>query len=125
MSYTEDVAASTEWEAISAATHHDPHAVLGAHAHKDAADRTVTVIRARRPLAGAVAAVFADGSRLELSHVAHGIWEAQHDGPPPPFRTATAFGDTRDAVVCHPTTPPPPRCALALPPPSAGPPRLF
>ncbi|WP_282846977.1 1,4-alpha-glucan branching protein GlgB [Microbacterium oxydans] len=107
MSYTEDVAASTEWEAISAATHHDPHAVLGAHAHKDAADRTVTVIRTRRPLAGAVAAVFADGSRLELSHVAHGIWEAQHDGPPLPYRIATRYGDHEETVVGDPYRHPP------------------
>ncbi|MBT2494217.1 1,4-alpha-glucan branching protein GlgB [Microbacterium sp. ISL-59] len=102
MSYTEDVAASTEWEAISSATHHDPHAVLGAHSHKDAADRTVTVIRARRPLAAGVAAVFGDGSRLELAHVAQGIWEAQHVGPPLPYRLATRYADHEETLSGDP-----------------------
>ncbi|WAA67810.1 1,4-alpha-glucan branching protein GlgB [Microbacterium oxydans] len=102
MSYTEDVAASTEWEAISSATHHDPHAVLGAHSGKDAADRTVTVIRVRRPLAAGVAAVFGDGSRLELGHVAHGIWEAQHVGPPLPYRIATRYAHHEETVSGDP-----------------------
>jgi 1,4-alpha-glucan branching enzyme len=102
MSYTEDVAASTEWEAISSATHHDPHAVLGAHSGKDAADRTVTVIRVRRPLAAGVAAVFGDGSRLELGHVAHGIWEAQHAGPPLPYRIATRYAHHEETVSGDP-----------------------
>ncbi|MGH3689059.1 MAG: 1,4-alpha-glucan branching protein GlgB [Microbacterium sp.] len=107
MSYTEDVAASTEWEAISSATHHDPHSVLGAHARKDAADRTVTVIRVRRPLAAAVAAVFGDGSRLELSHVAHGIWEGQHSGPPLPYRIATRYADHDETLSGDPYRHPP------------------
>jgi 1,4-alpha-glucan branching enzyme len=102
MSYTEDVAASTEWEAISSATHHDPHSVLGAHAHKDAADRTVTAIRVRRPLASEVAAVFGDGSRLELTHVAHGIWEGQHSGPPLPYRIATRYSDHDETLSGDP-----------------------
>ncbi|QYM65857.1 1,4-alpha-glucan branching protein GlgB [Microbacterium sp. Se5.02b] len=102
MSYAEDVAASTEWEAIAAATHHDPHSVLGAHARKDAADRTVTVIRVRRPLAAQVAAVFGDGSRLELAHVAHGIWEAQHVGPPLPYRVATKYADHEETLSGDP-----------------------
>ncbi|WP_292763524.1 1,4-alpha-glucan branching protein GlgB [Microbacterium sp. UBA3486] len=107
MSYTEDVAASTEWEAVSSATYHDPHSVLGAHAHKDAADRTVTVIRARRPLAEAVAAVFDDGSRRELAHVAHGIWEGQHSGPPLPYRIATRYADHDETVSGDPYRHPP------------------
>ncbi|MEU4015919.1 1,4-alpha-glucan branching protein GlgB [Microbacterium sp. NPDC028030] len=102
MSYAEDVAASTEWEAIAAGTHHDPHSVLGAHARKDAADRTVTVIRVRRPLAERVAAVFGDGSRLELAHVAHGIWEAQHVGPPLPYRVATKYADHEETLSGDP-----------------------
>ena len=102
MSYTEDVAASTEWEAISSASHHDPHSVLGPHARKDAAGRTVTVIRVRRPLAAEVAAVFGDGSRLELAHVAHGLWEAQHVGPPLPYRIATRYGDHDETTAGDP-----------------------
>ncbi|PRA83342.1 1,4-alpha-glucan branching protein GlgB [Microbacterium sp. MYb66] len=102
MSYTEDVAASTEWEAISSATHHDPHSVLGPHTGKDAAERTVTVIRARRPLAAGVAAVFGDGSRLELVHTAHGIWEAQHVGPRLPYRLATRYADHEETLAGDP-----------------------
>lgn len=102
MSYAEDVAASTEWEAIASATHHDPHTVLGAHPRKDAADRTVTVIRVRRPLAAGVAAVFGDDSRLELTHVAHGIWEGQHVGPPLPYRVATRYADHAETLSGDP-----------------------
>ena len=107
MSYTEDITASTDWEAISAATHHDPHSVLGPHVHRDAADRTVTVIRARRPLAEAVAAVFEDGTRAELRHVAHGIWEGQHDGPAVPYRFATKYAGHEETLAGDPYRHPP------------------
>lgn len=102
MTHTEELAASTAWEAISSATHHDPHSLLGAHPHKDAADRTVTAIRVRRPLAAEVTAVFSDGSRVELSHVAHGIWEAQHPGPPLPYRIATRYAEQDETVTGDP-----------------------
>ncbi|MBQ3360430.1 MAG: 1,4-alpha-glucan branching protein GlgB [Microbacterium sp.] len=102
MTSIDDLTASAEWQAVSSGTHHDPHAVLGAHPHKDGADRTVTVIRARRPLASSVAAVFGNGQRLDLAHVAQGIWEAQHDGPPVPYRLATAYGDDEETVVGDP-----------------------
>ena len=102
MSYVEDAATSSDWAAVAAGAHHDPHAVLGSHPFTDASDRTVTVIRARRPLASSVAAVFRDGSRLELDHVAHGIWEAQHDGAPVPYRIATAYGDDDETIAGDP-----------------------
>lgn len=102
MSYVEDAATSSDWAAVAAGAHHDPHAVLGSHPFTDASDRTVTVIRARRPLASSVAAVFRDGSRLELDHVAHGIWEAQHDGAPVPYRIATAYGDDDETISGDP-----------------------
>lgn len=102
MSYVEDATASADWEAVASAQHHDPHAVLGAHPAKDAADRAVTIIRARRPLAASVEAVFDDGSRLALTHVAHGIWEAQHAGPPVAYRIATAYGDDEETVQGDP-----------------------
>ncbi|MFS0852208.1 1,4-alpha-glucan branching protein GlgB [Microbacterium sp. 179-I 3D4 NHS] len=93
---------STEWEAVASGTHHAPHAVLGSHPEKDAAGRTVTTIRVRRPLASTVAAVFADGKRAPLSHVAHGIWEARHDGPPVPYRIATAYQDGEETIEGDP-----------------------
>ena len=102
MSYVEDATASADWEAVASADHHDPHSVLGAHPAKDAADRTITIIRARRPLASSVEAVFDDGSRVALAHVAHGIWEAQHAGPPLPYRIATAYGDDEETVQGDP-----------------------
>ncbi|MEV7609130.1 1,4-alpha-glucan branching protein GlgB [Microbacterium sp. NPDC089320] len=102
MSYVEDATTSEEWAAVAAGAHHDPHAVLGAHPFRDASGRTVTVIRVRRPLASSVAAVFEDGSRLELGHVAHGIWEAQHDGAPVAYRIATAYGDDAETTAGDP-----------------------
>ncbi|MFB4351721.1 1,4-alpha-glucan branching protein GlgB [Microbacterium sp. LS_15] len=102
MSYVEDATASTEWGSVAAGTHHDPHSVLGAHPHADASERTVTVIRVRRPLASTVAAVFRDGTRLDLHHVAHGIWEGQHDGSPVAYRVATAYGEDEETTVGDP-----------------------
>ncbi|RKN69627.1 1,4-alpha-glucan branching protein GlgB [Microbacterium sp. CGR2] len=96
------MSASAEWEAVSEASHHDPHALLGAHPSKDPAGRTSTIIRVRRPLARSVAAVFNDGSRLSLNHAAHGIWEARHAGPPIPYRIATAYGSDDEAVTGDP-----------------------
>lgn len=102
MSSIEDITASADWEAVAAGTHHEPHSVLGSHPTTDAAGRTTTVIRARRPLAASVAAVFDDGSRLELAHAAHGIWEAEHQGPPVAYRLATAYGDDEESVAGDP-----------------------
>ena len=62
MSYIEDVTASPDWAAIAGAAHHDPHSVLGTHPDTDALGRTTTTIRARRPLAESVEAVFDDGA---------------------------------------------------------------
>lgn len=97
-----DDTANADWEAVAEGRHHAPHAVLGAHPGKDAADRTVTVIRARRPLAETVEAVFDDGSRLTLTHVAHGVWEGTHPGPPLPYRLATRYRGEEESVAGDP-----------------------
>ena len=102
MTSVDDIAASVPWEAVAAGEHHDPHAVLGAHPRTDAAGRTVTVIRARRPLAATVFAEFLDGTRLQLAHVAHGIWEGQHDGPPVAYRLATSYDGSDETVSGDP-----------------------
>lgn len=107
MSYVEDARTSADWEAIASAEHHDPHSVLGAHPIKDAADHTVTVVRARRPLASSVEAVFADGSRLALDHVAHGIWEAQHAYRRSPIASPPHTATTRSPSRAIPTATPP------------------
>lgn len=101
MSRIEDTA-DAEWEAVAAGQHHDPHSLLGAHPAKDAAGRTVTAVRARRPLAETVEAVFGDGSRLTLSHVAHGVWEGTHPGPPLPYRIATRYRGEEETVSGDP-----------------------
>lgn len=97
-----DAQSSTDWELVAAGSHHDPHSVLGAHPAQDAAGRTVTAIRARRPLASRVEAVFADGSRQPLAHVAHGIWATEHAGPPVPYRIAAQWGDDEETLVGDP-----------------------
>lgn len=102
MTQLDDATASSEWIAVAAGSHHDPHAILGTHPTTDATGRTGTVIRVRRPLAKTVAAVFRDGSRLHLDHVAHGIWEARHDGAPVPYDIATAYGDDDETVAGDP-----------------------
>lgn len=102
MSYIEDVTASPDWAAVAGAAHHDPHSVLGTHPETDTLGRTTTTIRARRPLAESVEAVFDDDSRLELSHVAHGIWEARHDGPPVPYRLATVYAGGDEILTGDP-----------------------
>jgi len=102
MSHAEDTTTTSEWTAVAAGGHHDPHAVLGSHPATDASGRTVTVIRARRPLAESVAAVFQDGSRLQLAHVAEGIWEAQHAGAPVAYRLATAYAGGEETLAGDP-----------------------
>lgn len=102
MTHVEDSPATADWQAVADGTHHDPHAVLGAHPSPDATGRTHTVIRVRRPLAARVAAVFDDGSRLELAHVADGIWEGRHVGPAVRYRIAAAYGDDPEIVTGDP-----------------------
>ncbi|WP_460774105.1 1,4-alpha-glucan branching protein GlgB [Microbacterium sp. GXF7504] len=75
-------------DAVAEGTHHDPHAVLGIHP-----DGGAWVVRARRPLAESVTAVFSDGDRVELHHLHGGIWEGRRTGAPEPYRLVTAWPD--------------------------------
>ena len=102
MSYREDVSVSEEWANAAAGAHHNPHALLGAHPTTDAAGRTVTVIRTRRPLAESVTAVFIDGDRLPMKHVSHGIWEGRHAGPPSAYRIATVYAGQNEQLAGDP-----------------------
>ncbi|WP_336645424.1 1,4-alpha-glucan branching protein GlgB [Microbacterium sp. USHLN186] len=102
MSYLEDVSASAEWAGAAQGTHHDPHSILGAHPRTDAVGRTGTAVRVRRPLARSVQLVFDDGTRLDLEHVAHGIWEGTHDGPPVPYRIATTYEGGEEQIAGDP-----------------------
>jgi 1,4-alpha-glucan branching enzyme len=56
--------------AIVGGNHPQPHSILGSHAIDGG-----TVVRVVRPLASAVTAVLTDGSRIECSHLADGLWQ--------------------------------------------------
>ncbi|MEN2740751.1 1,4-alpha-glucan branching protein GlgB [Microbacterium sp. X-17] len=59
-------------DTVATGSYHSPHDVLGLH--HDPAGRGY-LVRARRPLARTVTAIFADGTDVPLQHVRGGIWE--------------------------------------------------
>ncbi|WP_229790369.1 1,4-alpha-glucan branching protein GlgB [Mycetocola manganoxydans] len=77
-------------ESVATGSYFDPHSVLGQHPSGDK-----TLLRALRPLAETVTAVLADGTRLELSHLAHGIWEAEHTAGYPDYTLEATYGDDK------------------------------
>lgn len=97
-----DTVAPAEWETVASGSHHSPHDVLGTHPGADATGRMCTTIRIRRPLADEVIAIFTDGSRLDLVHAAHGIWEGTHAGPPAAYRIATVYGEGEELLAGDP-----------------------
>ncbi|HEY8589207.1 MAG TPA: 1,4-alpha-glucan branching protein GlgB [Naasia sp.] len=61
---------------IAAGVHTGPHSVLGQHpVVTEGVSDPVVVIRALRPLAQKVSAVLENGARIDMSHVAHGVWQ--------------------------------------------------
>ncbi|WP_019179119.1 1,4-alpha-glucan branching protein GlgB [Microbacterium yannicii] len=90
------------FDAVAAGSHHDPHAVLGIHPETDAEGGTTLVIRARRPLARSVTAVFDDGTRVPLEHVRAGIWEGTRAGGPQGYRLSASYQDGPDYVADDP-----------------------
>ena len=54
---------------LLAGTHHDPHAVLGAHPGPDG-----ITVRALQPLANAVSVVLPDGRRFAMEHIEGGLF---------------------------------------------------
>ncbi|MDX6215855.1 MAG: 1,4-alpha-glucan branching enzyme, partial [Frankiales bacterium] len=75
-------------ERLAGGAHHDPHGILGMHASGKR-----SVIRALRPGADVVVAVL-DDERVELQHVAHGIWETAVDGPVRDYRLEVSYHGT-------------------------------
>ncbi len=75
-------------DAVADGGHHDPHAVLGLHAAGDD-----WVVRARRPLADSVTAVFSDGDRVALTHLRGGVWEGVREGAPEPYQLVSTYAD--------------------------------
>ncbi len=82
-----------ELDAVATGSFHAPHDILGAHESTDTSGRPTVVIRVRRPLADTVAAILDDGTRVELAHLRHGIWEGSHDGTPRPYTVRTTYPD--------------------------------
>ncbi|KRB38032.1 1,4-alpha-glucan branching protein GlgB [Microbacterium sp. Root180] len=90
-------------DAVAAGAHHDPHAVLGIHPAEDAgADGAEWVVRARRPLARSVTAVFVDGTRVPLEHVRAGVWEGTRSGSERRYELVTTYADAADYVADDP-----------------------
>lgn len=89
-------------DAVAAGAHHDPHAVLGMHPGTDAEGTTTWTIRARRPLARSVTAVFEDGTRVPLEHVREGIWEGTRAGSPDRYELVASYPDGPDYTVDDP-----------------------
>ncbi|WP_308493815.1 1,4-alpha-glucan branching protein GlgB [Microbacterium terrisoli] len=80
-------------DAVAHGEHHAPHDVLGLHQDVDATGRAVWTVRARRPLARSVTAVFADGERVPLMHVREGIWAGAKSGRARPYVLETVYPD--------------------------------
>ncbi|MBN9607376.1 MAG: 1,4-alpha-glucan branching protein GlgB [Actinomycetales bacterium] len=68
-----------------------PHDHLGAHEIPGGA-----VYRVVRPLARTVTALLADGSELELEHLAHGLWQGTSASAPQRYRVRASYGTGPD-----------------------------
>jgi 1,4-alpha-glucan branching enzyme len=73
-------------ETIVHGTHPQPHSTLGQHPLGDG-----FVIRAVRPLASAVTVHRADGTSIELSHLAQGLWQGFAPGPGQAYTIETLY----------------------------------
>jgi 1,4-alpha-glucan branching enzyme len=94
-------------DTVAAGAHHDPHSVLGIHAGTDARGETEWTVRARRPLARSVTAVFADGTEVPLEHVRSGIWEGVRAGDAGRYHLVTTYDEGPDYVADDPYRHPP------------------
>ena len=72
---------------IVAGSHPRPHDTLGQHAFENG-----FVVRAVRPLAETVTALRTDGSRVELAHLADGLWQAFLPGAGQAYELETTYG---------------------------------
>jgi 1,4-alpha-glucan branching enzyme len=77
--------------------HPQPHETLGQHAVDGG-----FVIRTVRPLAEAVTAIRADGSRVALEHVADGLWQGFAPGDGQAYRLETSYSNGPDWVSDDP-----------------------
>ncbi|HEY1619767.1 MAG TPA: 1,4-alpha-glucan branching protein GlgB, partial [Streptosporangiaceae bacterium] len=85
-------------DAIVAGTHHDPHAVLGAHPSREG-----ITIRALRPLAASVTAVLPGGERAPMEHLHHGVFTVTLPGSQvPEYRLAVSYADGIEIIADDP-----------------------
>ncbi|WP_417564592.1 1,4-alpha-glucan branching protein GlgB [Microbacterium sp.] len=89
-------------DAVAHGEYHAPHDVLGLHPDVDAAGKPVWTVRARRPLAATVTAVFADGERTALSHVREGVWAGTTTAGPRGYLLETTYPDGPDHTADDP-----------------------
>jgi 1,4-alpha-glucan branching enzyme len=75
-------------ESLVSGSHPQPHSTLGQHAFADG-----FIVRAVRPLAASVTAVRADGTRVELTHAAEGLWQGYAEGPGQAYVLETEYDD--------------------------------
>ncbi|KAB1659711.1 1,4-alpha-glucan branching protein GlgB [Pseudoclavibacter chungangensis] len=83
-----------ELAALAEGRHGAPHDVLGQHPLGDGS----VAVRVRRPLASQVVVVLEDGTRVDLEHVAHGIWAAAHTRGLQAYRIEAHYGDAVDTA---------------------------
>ncbi len=89
-------------DAVAGGRHHDPHGVLGIHQDLDESGSPTWVVRARRPLAQSVTAIFADGTQVPLEHVRSGIWQGTRERDAAPYALLTTYPDGPDFVTDDP-----------------------
>ncbi len=77
--------------------HPQPHASLGQHEVGGS-----WVVRAVRPLAASVTAVLADGSRVPLEHVDHGLWQGAYTGTGQAYQLHTGYDGVPDWIAEDP-----------------------
>ncbi len=82
---------------VVSGSHPQPHDTLGQHAFESG-----FVIRALRPLASSVTAVRTDGSRVELDHVADGLWQGYAAGAGQAYQLETTYDGAPDWVADDP-----------------------
>jgi len=84
-------------DTVATGSYHAPHDVLGPH---EAA--AGWVIRARRPMAATVTAVFADGSTAPLHHVRGGVWEGAVAVRPDAYELLATYENGPDHLADDP-----------------------
>ncbi|MGX1701563.1 1,4-alpha-glucan branching protein GlgB [Microbacterium sp. NPDC055357] len=89
-------------DTVATGSHHNPHGVLGLHPAADDEGASGWVVRARRPLARSVTAVFGDGTRVPLEHVRNGIWEGTRGGSAGAYELVTHYESGADHVIDDP-----------------------